>query len=165
MKVRLSAIMAAAMHALCRLPIISTALQNKMLITRLGQPEITLGIIPGYAGTQRLARLVGRGRALQLLLTGAPISAREAEAIGLVNKVVPAGELMGEARTLAARLAAQAPIALRYILSAVVKGGEMPFAEGAVYEATLFGLTAATEDMREGTAAFLAKRKPAFKGR
>ena len=132
---------------------------------RLGQPEINLGIIPGYAGTQRLARLVGKGRALELILTGAQISAAEAESIGLVNRVVPAARLMGEVRKLAAMLSAQAPVAVRYALSAVTKGLDMPFAEGCVLEATLFGLVVATEDMREGTRAFLEKRKPAFTGK
>jgi enoyl-CoA hydratase len=131
---------------------------------RLGQPEINLGIIPGYAGTQRLSRLVGKGRALEIMLTGAPISAVEAERMGLVNRVVPAAELMTAAKSLAHTLANQAPVAVRYILSAVNKGLEMPFAEGCVYEATLFGLVGATDDMREGTRAFLEKRKPGFKG-
>ena len=131
---------------------------------KLGQPEINLGLIPGYAGTQRLARLVGTGRALEIILTGAPIAAAEAERIGLVNRVVPAAELMNEAKKLAAQLAAQAPIAVRYIIAAINKGVEMGFAESTVFEATLFGLVASTEDMREGTRAFLEKRKPAFKG-
>jgi enoyl-CoA hydratase len=131
---------------------------------RFGQPEIHLGLIPGYAGTQRLARLVGKGRALELMLTGAQITADEALRIGLVNRVVPAATLMSEARGLAGSLASNAPIAARYILDAVNRGVEMPFAEGAQYEATLFGLVAATEDMREGTKAFLEKRKPVFKG-
>jgi enoyl-CoA hydratase len=132
---------------------------------RLGQPEINLGILPGYGGTQRLARLVGRGRALELLLTGAQISAEEAWRIGLVNRVVPADRLMAEARALAAELAAKAPIAVRFILEAVARGLEMPLAEAEAYEASLFGLIAATEDMREGTRAFLDKRRPDFKGR
>jgi enoyl-CoA hydratase len=132
---------------------------------KIGQPEIGLGIIPGYAGSQRLARLVGKGKAMELLLTGAAISAGEAERIGLVNRVVGASELMNEARTLAEQLAGNAPIATRYILDAVNRGLEMPFAEAAAYEATLFGLVAATDDMREGTRAFLEKRKPDFKGR
>jgi enoyl-CoA hydratase len=132
---------------------------------RLGQPEIALGLIPGYAGTQRLTRLVGKGRALELLLTGAQVPADEALRIGLVNRVVPAAELLGETRKLANTLAASAPIAMRYIISAVNKGLEMPFAEACQYEATLFGLVASTEDMREGTAAFLAKRKAVFQGR
>jgi enoyl-CoA hydratase len=131
----------------------------------IGQPEINLGIIPGYAGSQRLARLVGKGKAMELLLTGAPVSAAEAQRIGLVNRVVGAAELMNEARTLADQLARNAPIAMRYILDVVNRGLEMPFAEAADYEATMFGLVAATDDMREGTRAFLDKRKPDFKGR
>ncbi len=132
---------------------------------RIGQPEVSLGLLPGYAGTQRLARLVGKGKAMELILTGAQISAEEAARIGLVNRVVPAGELMGEARKLAAALAANAPIATGYIIAAVNKGLEMPFAEACAYEATLFGLVASTDDMREGTKAFLEKRKPEWKGK
>jgi len=132
---------------------------------RLGQPEINLGIVPGYAGTQRLSRLVGRGRALELLLTGDQVTAHEAHRLGLVNRVVPAADLMTEARSLAGTLAAKAPVAVRYILEAVHKGLEMPFPQAQVFEATLFGLVAATEDMREGTNAFLEKRKPEFKGK
>ena len=131
---------------------------------KLGQPEINLGIMPGYAGSQRMSRLVGKGKAMELILTGAPIGAAEAERIGLVNRVVPAAELMTAARALAADLAKNAPIAMRYIIAAVNTGLEMPFAEGCVFEATLFGLVASTDDMREGTTAFLEKRKPAFKG-
>jgi enoyl-CoA hydratase len=132
---------------------------------RIGQPEINLGIIPGYAGTQRLTRLVGRGRALEMLLTGDPIGAHEAHRIGLVNRVVPPGELLKEARALAATLASKAPVAVRYIIDAVNRGLQMPFGEAQVHEATLFGLVASTEDMREGTKAFLEKRKAEFKGR
>ena len=132
---------------------------------RFGQPEINLGIIPGYAGTQRLARLVGAGRALEILLTGEQISAQEARRLGLVNRVVPAGELMNEARKLAATLAAKAPIAVRYIIDAVNKGARMTLPEAQVFEATLFGLVASTDDMHEGTRAFLEKRKPEFKGK
>jgi enoyl-CoA hydratase/carnithine racemase len=131
---------------------------------RLGQPEINLGLIPGYAGTQRLSRLVGKGRALEMILTGAPVAAAEAHRIGLVNRVVPAADLLAEARKLAAQLAASAPVAVRYIIDAVNKGLEMPFAEACRYEATLFGLVASTDDMREGTKAFLEKRKPTFTG-
>jgi enoyl-CoA hydratase len=131
---------------------------------RLGQPEINLGIIPGYAGTQRLARLVGRGRALELLLTGNHVTAVEAHRLGLVNRIVPAAELMAEARKLAAVLASKAPVAARYIIDAVNKGLDMAFPDAQVYEATLFGLVSSTEDMREGTRAFLEKRKPEFKG-
>jgi enoyl-CoA hydratase len=132
---------------------------------KLGQPEINLGLIPGYAGTQRLARLVGKGRALELLLTGDQITAAEAHRLGLVNRVVPAADLMTETRKLAAALAAKAPVAIRYILDAVHTGVEVPFAQAQVFEATLFGLVASTEDMREGTKAFLEKRQPQFKGR
>ena len=132
---------------------------------RFGQPEINLGLIPGYAGSQRLPRLVGRGRALELLLTGNPISADEAYRIGLVNRVVPAAQLLTEARSLAQLLASKAPVAARYILDAVAGGLEMAFADAQTYEATLFGLVATTDDMREGTRAFLEKRKPTFTGR
>lgn len=132
---------------------------------KLGQPEIRLGIMPGYAGSQRLPRLVGKGRALELLLTGAMIGAEEALRIGLVSRVVPVADLMAEARKLAGELARNPPIAMRYIIDAVNKGLEMPSAEAAVYEATLFGLLASTDDMREGTTAFLEKRKAEFKGR
>ena len=132
---------------------------------KLGQPEINLGIIPGYAGSQRLARLVGRGRALELLLTGDHISAQEAHRIGLVNRVVPAAELMTETMKLAAALASKAPVAVKYIIDAVNKGLEMPFPDAQIFEATLFGLVSTTEDMREGTRAFLEKRKPEFKGK
>ena len=132
---------------------------------KLGQPEISLGLMPGYAGTQRLPRLVGKGKAMEMMLTGAPIGADEALRIGLVNRVVPAAEVMTEARNLAAQLAASAPVAMRYIINAVNKGMEMPFAEACQYEATLFGLVASTDDMREGTKAFLEKRKATFTGR
>ena len=132
---------------------------------RLGQPEINLGIIPGYGGTQRLARIVGRGRALEMLLTGDMLTAQEAHRLGLVNRVFPAADLMTEAKKLAATLAAKAPIAVRYILEAVHRGLDMPFAEAQNFEATLFGLVASTDDMREGTKAFLEKRKADFKGR
>jgi enoyl-CoA hydratase len=132
---------------------------------KIGLPEITLGILPGYAGTQRLARLVGKGKAMELILTGMAVTADEAARIGLVNRVVPAAELMAEVRTLAVHLGRQPPVAVRYILSAINKGLEMPFAEACVFEATLFGLVASTADMREGTRAFLEKRKPTFTGR
>ena len=132
---------------------------------KLGQPEVNLGIIPGYAGTQRLSRLVGTGRALELLLTGDQITAAEAHRLGLVNRVVPAAQLMDEARTLAAALAGKAPVAMRFIIDAVSRGVQMSFAEAQAYEATLFGLVASTDDMREGTRAFLEKRKADFKGK
>jgi enoyl-CoA hydratase len=132
---------------------------------KLGQPEINLGIIPGYGGTQRLSRLIGRGRALELLLTGDQITAAEAYRLGIVNRVVTGANLMGEARKLAQALAAKAPVAVHYIIEAVNKGLQMPLPEAQVFEATLFGLVAATEDMREGTKAFLEKRKAAFEGK
>lgn len=131
---------------------------------RLGQPEINLGTMPGFAGTQRLSRLVGKGAALELLLTGRHIAAADALKIGLVNRVVPAAELMTEARTLAEELAGKPPIALRYILEAVNRGLDMPFDQAQGLEASLFGLAASTRDMREGTRAFLEKRKPTFTG-
>jgi enoyl-CoA hydratase len=131
----------------------------------IGQPEIKLGIIPGYAGSQRLSRLIGKGRALEMILTGAPVSAAQAFAMGLVNRVVPAPDLMASARQWAHELAAQPPVAVKLAIDAVNKGLEMPFSEGCAYEATLFGLAASTEDMREGTKAFLEKRKPVFVGR
>ena len=132
---------------------------------RLGQPEIALGLLPGYAGTQRLPRLVGRGRAMEMILTGAPVTADEALRIGLVNRVVPASDLLAAARALAAQLSKSAPIAMRYIIEAVNHGEEIPFADACRYEAALFGLVASTDDMREGTTAFLGKRKPEFTGR
>lgn len=132
---------------------------------RLGQPEINLGLIPGYAGTQRLTRLVGRGVALEILLTGDPISAADAHRIGLVNRVVPAAELMNEAKKLAQHLASKAPVAVRFIIDAVNRGADLPLAHAQVYETTMFGLVSTTEDMREGTTAFLEKRKPEWKGR
>jgi enoyl-CoA hydratase len=132
---------------------------------RFGQPEINLGLIPGFGGTQRLIRLVGKGRALELLLTGEPITAAEAYRIGLVNRVVPAAELGTAARALAAALAAKPPVAARYILEAVARGADTPLREALALEAALFGLVAATEDRHEGTAAFLEKRPPAFKGK
>lgn len=132
---------------------------------RFGQPEINHGLTPGYAGTQRLPRLVGRGRALELLLTGDMISAQRAYEIGLVNRVVPAADLRAEAIALATTLASKAPVARRYILELVRHGAEMPLAEAQHLESTLFGLMASTEDMREGTQAFLDKRAAAWKGR
>jgi enoyl-CoA hydratase len=130
-----------------------------------GQPEIDLGLIPGYGGTQRLARLVGRARALDLVLTGRKIKAAEALQIGLVDRVVPAASLLDEARALAGVLAAKPPLAIRYAMQAIAGGIETPLADGQVLEATLFGLVASTEDMREGTRAFLEKRAPEFKGK
>jgi enoyl-CoA hydratase/carnithine racemase len=132
---------------------------------RFGQPEINLGIIPGYAGSQRLPRLVGKGRALEILLTGDMINATRAYEIGLVNRVVPSAELLNEAKKLAAALAAKAPLATRYIIEAVNHGSEMPLAEAQHPEGTLFGLVASTDDMKEGTKAFLEKRQASWRGR
>jgi enoyl-CoA hydratase len=132
---------------------------------RFGQPEINLGIIPGYAGSQRLPRLVGKGRALEILLTGDMVDAARAYDIGLVNRVVPAADLLTEARKLAAALASKAPLAARYIIEAVNHGMEMPLAEAQHLEGTLFGLVASTDDMKEGTKAFLEKRPASWRGR
>jgi enoyl-CoA hydratase len=131
---------------------------------KFGQPEVTLGLIPGFAGTQRLPRLVGKGRALELILRGDMIDAGEAYRIGLVNRVVPAAALLEEARSLARAIAVNAPVAVRYAIEAVNRGLESSFAEGSILEASLFGLSFATGDMREGTRAFVEKRKPEFKG-
>ena len=132
---------------------------------KLGQPEVKLGIIPGYGGTQRLPRLVGKGIAMQLLLAGEMISAQEAHRIGLVNEVVPQGELIARAEAIAAKIIANAPLAVQYAMEAVHKGMEMTLQEGLYLEATLFGVCCATEDKKEGTTAFLEKRAAAFKGK
>ncbi len=132
---------------------------------RFGQPEINLGSIPGYAGSQRLPRLVGKGIALEILLTGDMIPAARAHQIGLVNRVVPAADLLPEAKALALALASKAPLAARYIIEAVNHGGEMPLADGQFLETSLFGLVASSEDMKEGTRAFLEKRRAQWKGR
>lgn len=132
---------------------------------RFGQPEVNLGLIPGYGGSQRLPRLIGQGRAQELLLTGDMISADEARRIGLVNHVFPAADLMPEVMKMAQHLAAKAPLAMRYILQAVAGGLDVSLAAGQALEATLFGEVGQTEDMREGTLAFLEKRKAQFKGR
>jgi enoyl-CoA hydratase len=132
---------------------------------RFGQPEVKLGVTPGFAGTQRLPRLVGKGRALDLLLTGRIVDAQEALAIGLVNRVVPASDLTARARELALTLAALAPAAMRSIIEAVNRGLDMAFPEASFLEATLFGLCFSTADMREGTRAFLEKRPATFTGK
>jgi enoyl-CoA hydratase/carnithine racemase len=130
-----------------------------------GQPEVKLGIIPGYGGSQRLPRLVGKGRAMQILLTGDMVSAADAFRMGLVNQVVPQGELMAASEAIAKKIIANAPVAVKFVLEAVHRGVEMTQAEGQFLEATLFGLCCATEDMKEGTKAFLEKRPAQFKGR
>ncbi len=132
---------------------------------RFGQPEVKLGILPGYGGSQRLARLVGEGRAMQLCLTAEQIDAAEAHRIGLVNRVVPAGQALAAARETAKAILANGPVACRYVLDAIHRGLEMPLAEGLLLEATLFGLCAATSDMKEGMTAFLEKRPARFTGR
>ncbi|MGC9996896.1 MAG: enoyl-CoA hydratase-related protein [Terriglobia bacterium] len=132
---------------------------------RLGQPEVKLGLIPGYAGTQRLPRLVGKGRALEMVLSGEPVSAAEAYRIGLVNQVVPAQDLMATAEKLAQKILANAPLAVKFALEAVNHGLEMTQAEGQFLEANLFGLCCTTADMKEGTRAFLEKRPARFTGK
>lgn len=132
---------------------------------QLGQPEVDLGLIPGFGGTQRLARLVGRGRALDLLLTGRRIGAAEAERIGLVTRVVPAADLHQSALALARELAAKAPLAVRHILQAVDQGADLPLDRALEVEAAMFSAVADSADMKEGTRAFLEKRKAAFTGR
>jgi enoyl-CoA hydratase len=132
---------------------------------RFGQPEINLGLIPGYAGSQRLPRLVGKGVSLEMLLTGDMITAQRAYEIGLVNRVVPAADVMTEAKKLAHALAGKAPIAVRYILDAVHHGLDTPFAQGEYLETALFGTIASSADMREGTRAFLEKRRAAWQGK
>jgi len=131
---------------------------------KLGQPEVKLGVIPGYGGTQRLARLVGKGLAMQMVLAGEMITAQEAYRIGLVNEVTSAAELIPRAEALAAKIIANAPLAVQYAMEAVNKGMEMTLAEGLFLEAALFGVCCATEDKKEGTTAFLEKRAAGFKG-
>jgi enoyl-CoA hydratase len=132
---------------------------------KFGQPEVKLGIIPGYGGTQRLARLCGKGVAHELCLTGEMISAEEAARIGLVNHLYEPGELLPAAEALAKRIIEKAPLAVRYTMEAIGRAAAMSQEEGLFLEATLFGLACATEDMGEGTRAFLEKRVPKFKGR
>jgi enoyl-CoA hydratase len=132
---------------------------------RLGQPEVKLGIIPGYGGTQRLPRLVGRGRALELLLSGESISAAEAHRIGLVNAVVPQADLLAYSQAWLAKVLANAPLALALVMETVDAGLDAGLEAGLGFEAASFGCAAATEDRREGTRAFLEKRRPAFAGK
>ena len=132
---------------------------------RLGQPEVKLGIIPGYGGTQRLPRLVGRGRALEMLLAGDPVTAAEAYRIGLVNALAPQAELLNYSRAWLAKALANAPAALGLLMDAVDLGLNAGLEEGLRFEAAAFALSATTEDGREGTRAFLEKRKPSFAGK
>ena len=132
---------------------------------KLGQPEVKLGIIPGYGGTQRLPRLIGKGVAMQLVLTGETISADEAHRIGLVNEVTASGELIPRAEAIAQKIIANAPLAIQYAMEAVNHGLDMTLADGLYLEAALFGVCCATEDKSEGTRAFLEKRMAKFKGR
>jgi enoyl-CoA hydratase len=132
---------------------------------KLGQPEVKLGIMPGYGGSQRLARLCGKGVAHELCLTGEMISADEAQRIGLVNHVYEPAELLPAAEALAKKIIANAPLSVKYTMQAIEHGSEMPLAEGQYLETALFGLCAATEDMREGTRAFLEKRPAQFHGK
>jgi enoyl-CoA hydratase len=131
---------------------------------RLGQPEVKLGLVPGYGGTQRLPRLVGSSAALKLILTGDIIPAAEALRIGLVDEVVPADELLPRARALAAQIAAVAPLAVAASIDAVHRGADLPLAEALAYEASLFGRLSDTSDKHEGVHAFLEKRAPTFTG-
>lgn len=130
---------------------------------RMGQPEVNLGLIPGFGGTQRLLRLAGRAATLELCLLGAPIDAARAQQLGIVNRVVAAAELEAETLKIATQLANAAPLALRGILDAVSVGGECAIEEGLEYESAQFGLMFSTQDMREGTGAFLERRKPEFR--
>jgi len=132
---------------------------------KLGQPEVKLGILPGYGGSQRLARLCGKGLAHELCLTGEMISAEEAQRIGLLNHIYEPAELLPAAEAMAQKIVANAPLAVKYAMEAIERGVEMPQEEGLFLEATLFGLACATEDMREGTKAFLEKRPAQFTGK
>jgi len=132
---------------------------------QIGLPEVKLGLIPGYGGTQRLPRLVGKGRAMEMILSGESIGAQEAQRIGLVNGVVPLKDLISRCRELATRILANGPLAVRYCIEAINSGLDMSLQEATRLEASLFSLCCATQDMKEGTRAFLEKKKPQFKGR
>ena len=132
---------------------------------KFGQPEVKLGLVPGCGGTQRLPRLIGKGRALQLILSGGVISAQEAYRMGLVNEIVPATDLITRAEAILSEIASNAPVAVKYAIEATNKGMDTSQSEGLLLEASYFGLCAATEDKKEGTAAFLEKRAPQFRGR
>jgi enoyl-CoA hydratase len=132
---------------------------------RFGQPEVKIGVMPGYGGTQRLPRLIGKGRALQLILSGEIIDAQEAYRIGLANEVVPGASLITRVEALLNQIISNAPVGVKYSIEAVNKGLDASLAEGLLLEASLFAICAGTEDKKEGTSAFLAKRAPKFQGR
>lgn len=132
---------------------------------KIGQPEVKLGIIAGYGGTQRLTRLVGLGRALEILLTGEPITAQRAYEIGLVNAVYPQGELIAQTENMVRKMLANGPLALKFSIEAAVHGSQMSLEEALNLEGNLFGLLCTTEDMKEGTRAFLEKRPAKFQGK
>jgi enoyl-CoA hydratase len=132
---------------------------------KFGQPEVKIGVMPGYGGTQRLPRLVGKGRALQLILSGEIIDAQEAYRIGLVNEVVPGANLIARVEALLNKIISNAPVGVKFSIEAVNKGSDTGLAEGLLLEASLFAICAGTEDKKEGTSAFLAKRAPKFQGR
>ena len=144
---------------------LACTLRIASVTAKFGLPEVSLGIIPGYGGTQRLSRLVGRGRAQELILTGEMIDAAEAHRVGLANQVVPAEELMARTEAVAGTILSRGPLAVRCALDAIHRGLDMPLGEGLAYEAALFSLLCASEDMKEGTKAFLEKRKAGFRGR
>jgi enoyl-CoA hydratase/carnithine racemase len=148
----------------CELSLAST-IRIAAETARFGQPEVKIGIMPGYGGTQRLPRLVGKGRALQLILSGEIISAQEAYRIGLVNEVVPAASLLARAEAILNQIISNAPVGVKHSIEAVNKGLDTSLAEGLLLEASLFAICAGTEDKKEGTSAFLAKRAPKFQGR
>ena len=163
-KPTLAAINGFALGGGCELALACT-LRIASRTARLGQPEVKLGIIPGYGGSQRLPRLIGKGMALEMILSGEPLSAEEALRWGLVNQVVAPEELLPAARNLLRKILANGPLAIRYCLEAVQQGMEQPLDQGMFLESTLFGMAFASEDMREGTRAFLEKRPPRFAGR
>lgn len=132
---------------------------------RFGQPEINVGLMPGAGGTQRLARTIGKAKAMEMVLVGAPIDAQTAERLGLVNRVVPVAELLATAKTLAQQIASRPPLSVRLTKQAVLKAFELPLSEAVDYERKLFYLLFATEDAQEGISAFLEKRPPSFQGR
>jgi enoyl-CoA hydratase len=162
-KPTIAAINGAALGGGCELAMACT-LRVASSSARLGQPEVKLGIPPGYGGTQRLPRLIGKGRAMQMLLTGEQISAEQACHWGLINAVAPPDQLLPTVRELARKVLASAPVAVRYVLQAVHQGMEQPLEQGLILESSLFGMSFSTADMREGMAAFLEKRSPLFVG-